>query len=260
MAQQRERNRMKRINSAIMWQGDSVIDGAPIALIATGISKGSRNEKTGHMVQTYIIRRDMSPMEAVHSGADRAICGDCQHRGEVVNGRNVNRSCYVTVWQGPTSVYKAFKRGAYPNASNFGADLLRSKSVRIGAYGDPAAVPFMVWESLLMHADRGTGYTHQWKWCDKRLARYCMASVDSLEESKAAQAMGYRTFRVGTWAESAVKRQEFLCPASAEAGKVTNCAACLACGGNSSPNHASVFIPAHGVKSKVKAFAERDAA
>ena len=68
--------------------------------------------------------------------------------------------------------------------------------------------------------------------------------------------MGYRTFRVGTPAESMVKG-EFLCPASKEAGQKTNCAACLACGGLSSPNKASVFIPAHGAANKVAAFERR---
>ena len=45
----------------IIYQGPSLIDGSPIVAIAIA---QSGNVKTGNMVQTYIIRADMSPMEA----------------------------------------------------------------------------------------------------------------------------------------------------------------------------------------------------
>lgn len=250
-------------NSVKLWEGPSAIDGAPIALIATGIKAKSQNRKTGHMVQTYIIRRDVSPVDAIHSGADESICGKCPHRGEIVDGRNVKRSCYVLVFQGPLNVYKHLSAGKYPEFfGDAGAELLRGLSVRMGTYGDPAAVPFDVWAQLLKHAGRCTGYTHQWResFCDDRFAQWCMASADSALEGELARAKGYRSFRVGTKAESLVKGAEFLCPASEEAGKKTNCAACLACGGLNSPNRASVFIPAHGVKDKIDAFTERSRA
>lgn len=244
-------------NGAILWEGFSEIDGAPIMLIATGLKADSSNAKTGALVQTWILRRDMTPQEAVDSGADSAICGDCPHRGIVVNGKNESRSCYVTIFQAPRNIYKTALAGKYPRLHNQGAELLAGRSVRLGAYGDPAAVPFLVWDYLLQNAARGTGYTHQWKACDPRFARYCMASADSALEGELARAKGYRTFRVGTKAESIVKGAEFLCPASKEAGAKTNCAACLACGGLTSPNKASVFIPAHGAAGKVKAFEGR---
>lgn len=243
-------------NGFILWEGKSAIDGAPIVLVATGL-KGSLNEKTGNLVQTWILRSDMSPMEAVNSGADVSICGACPHRGEVVDGKNQGRSCYVTVFQAPRSVYETARRGSYARPSlDESRAILAGRHVRLGAYGDPAAVPFDVWESVLADAARGTGYTHQWRNADSRFARYCMASADSAGEAIEAQALGYRTFRVGTYAEKAA-RGEFLCPASKEAGAKVNCAQCLACGGLSSPNKSSVFIPAHGAAGKVKAFEKR---
>lgn len=249
-------------NSVLLWEGPSMIDGAPLMLIATGIKKASSNAKTGGMVQTYILRRDVSPIDAIHTGQDESICGSCQHRGDIVKGkdghetRNVNRSCYVLVFQGPLNVYKTYHKGRYPDARKYGADLLAGLNVRLGTYGDPAAIPFFVWESLLSKAGRCTGYTHQWQTASPEFARYCMASADSPCEAIAAQAMGYRTFRVGTPAEKLVKG-EFLCPASKEAGHKTDCASCLACGGLSSPNKASVYIPAHGVTNKIRAFETR---
>lgn len=244
-------------NGAIIWEGASVIDGAPIMLVATGLKASSRNEKTGNLIQTWILRADMSPLEAVNSGADESICGACPHRGEIVEGKNVGRSCYVTVFQAPRSVYESAQRGIYSRPSlEESRALFAGRHVRMGAYGDPAAVPFEVWESVLSDAARGTGYTHQWKASDSRFARYCMASADNAQEAQEAQALGYRTFRVGTPAES-IARGEFLCPASEQAGRKVNCAQCLACGGTSSPNKASVFIPAHGAANKVAAFEKR---
>lgn len=245
-------------NGAILWSGASAIDGAPVVLIATGLKASSSNVKTGALVQTWILRADMTPQAAVDSGADESICGACPHRGEIVNGKNVNRSCYVTIFQAPRNIWETSKRGVYPVESiDSGRALLAGRNVRLGAYGDPAAIPFDVWAALLADSARGTGYTHQWQKCDTRFAQYCMASADSLAEAESAQALGYRTFRVGSYAESLVKGKEFLCPASKEAGAKTNCAACLACGGTSGPNRASVFIPAHGAVGKVKAFERR---
>ena len=244
-------------NGIVIWEGASVIDGAPIFVVATGIKASSRNAKTGNLIQTWILRRDVKPTDAVNTGADRSICGDCPHRGDIVNGKNVNRSCYVTVFQAPLSVWKTATAGKYPVMSiEESRALFAGRHVRLGAYGDPAAVPFGVWESVLTEAARGTGYTHQWQTCSPEFARYCMASADSPCEAIAAQAMGYRTFRVGTFAESAVKG-EFLCPASEQAGKKLNCAACLACGGTEAPNKAHVFIPVHGARTKISAHERR---
>lgn len=244
-------------NGAIIWEGKSKIDGAPIMLIATGLKTNSKNAKTGALVQTWILRSDVGPVTAAKTGEDSSICGDCPHRGTIENGANVGRSCYVTLFQAPLNIYGTAKRGRYGRIKgDKAAALLAGRNVRLGAYGDPAAIPFHAWNRLLKQAARGTGYTHQWQEADKRFARYCMASVDNAQEVRHAHAMGYRTFRVGSKAESLVQG-EFLCPASKEAGAKVNCAQCLACGGLSSPNRASVFIPAHGMAGKVAAFERR---
>lgn len=249
-------------NGAIIWEGKSVIDGAPLMVVATGLSANSNNVKTGALIQTWILRADVKPTDAIHTGADESICGKCPHRGTLepqADGRtkNVGRSCYVTVFQAPLNIWNTARRGKYPRIKrDNAAAILAGRNVRLGAYGDPAAVPFHVWNRLLSDSARGTGYTHQWRDCDTRFARYCMASADSALEALEAQAKGYRTFRVGTPAER-VARGEFLCPASKEAGAKVTCAACLACGGTSAPNKASVFIPAHGAVGKVNAFTER---
>ena len=242
-------------NGAILWRGKSALDGSPIVLIATGLKLGSANAKTGNLVQTWILSDTMTPQEAVDSGADFAICGDCPHRGIVVDGKNVGRACYVTIFQAPRNIFSTYKRGRYKNHIASAKELLAGHSIRLGAYGDPAAIPFEVWESMLDMRQSHTGYTHQWKTADSRFSRVCMASADKPQEAQEAQALDYRTFRVGMKADE--KRRdlkEFLCPASKEAGVKTNCAACLACGGHSSKNAASVFIPVHGSIAKMNQF------
>ena len=67
-------------NGRVVWEGESRLDGAPIVLIVTGFSQKSANRKTGRMLQSYILRRDVAPLEAVRTGLDTSVCGGCRHR------------------------------------------------------------------------------------------------------------------------------------------------------------------------------------
>jgi hypothetical protein len=242
---------MKKPNGVILYRGPSMLDGSPIVVIATGIAKGSRNGKTGDIVQTWILREDMSPHDAVQSGADASICGACPHRGQIVDGRNVNRSCYVTIFQAPRNVWQSYHRGIY---RDYQEGDLAGRKVRLGAYGDPAAVPASVWESVLATASGWTGYTHQWREHDA-LQAYVMASCDTMQDYIDAKTAGWRTFRVRA-ATDPMASLEIKCPASAEAGKRTSCASCLLCGGTSKLAK-DIAIIAHGAASKVNAYAAR---
>jgi hypothetical protein len=196
------------------------------------------------MIQTYIIRRDMSPIDAVRSGADASICGTCPHRGD---GTGNGRSCYVTLIHGPRSVYASYQRGIYPKASAFeAAQLFAGKMVRLGTYGDPAAAPYALWKVALANAEGWTGYTHQWRSVDARWAELVMASADTLADMEAAHSAGYRTFRVTAEPFANVRGKEAVCPASEEKGKVASCITCRACMGTSGKARASIQIAAHG--------------
>ena len=162
--------------------------------------------------------------------------------------------------QAPRNVWQSYHRGIYPIATpSEAADLFDGLRVRLGAYGDPAAVPFDVWSVVLARCDAMTGYTHQWRACDARFARYVMASCDNAADYQDAKALGYRTFRVRAAGET-LNAREVICPASKEAGVKTNCAACVACGGHGAKAKADIAIFAHGAVSKVNAFTSRIAA
>jgi len=235
------------MKSFIVWEGPSELDGKLIVLIAT--SGGSiKNRKTGGMVQTYILRSDMPPNEALRAGEDASICGDCKHR---------SGSCYVRVEQGPLVVWKAYKRGSYPKATlEQSAQALSGLKVRLGTYGDPAALPPDLIPALLANAKAWTGYTHQWhRPMARHLARYCMASCDTLAEHAHATAQGWRCFTVVPKDyKGHIPGKSFLCPASKEAGEKIQCHDCTACDGTSSGRTASVYIPVHGVSHKQRQF------
>jgi hypothetical protein len=239
------------MQGVVLYRGPSVIDQAPIVAIATGLINGARNAKTGPMVQIYILRSDQNPLKAVQTGDDRSICGDCVHRGRIIIDpktdlrRNLDRSCYVTVMHGPRIVYDSFQRDLYPEVPLKQARrLLANRRVRLGAYGDPGAVPIEVWSVSLDLVDGLTGYTHLWR-DHPQLSNWCMASCDTEAEREEAKALGFRTFRVMARGEIPIKG-EGRCPASEELNKAVQCIQCMLCGGNQTKAKADITITVHG--------------
>lgn len=249
--------KVKAPKGIVMWKGKSRLGGGEVVVIATGTRRKSSNRKTGGMVQVYILFAGARPVDAIYGGADRAICGDCPHRAQYGPGGEylAAGSCYVNVGQGPTSVYDAWKRGAYEEYDAGRHDaFLAGRMVRFGTYGDPAAAPVAVWRKLAKLASKRTGYTHQWRrapW----LRKLVMASVDTDGDAEEARRAGWRTFRVKAAASLAMPG-EIVCPASEEAGKVRTCETCGACGGAKSGRAPSVVIDVHGLGWKVQRFAQ----
>lgn len=247
--------RIKAAKSSIIYSGPSLIDGSPIVVIAK-VSK-SRNAKTGPMIQTYIIRSDMSPTYASKIGADYAVCGNCPMKGTAVPNdakrkQAKDRPCYVVLAQGPTGVYKGMLRSIYPTVTGHGAiaALGLGRMVRIGTYGDGAAVPSYVWDSLISLAIGHTGYSHQSGMIGADFRPdLTMVSADTLEGAEAAWAKGWRTFRVIKDVSEIVKGKEISCPASKEAGARTTCAACGLCAG-STVKAKSIAIVDHGPQNR----------
>lgn len=235
-------------NGVIVYEGPSRLDDQPIVVIATGLKQKSTNMKTGAMIQTYILRQDIAPADAVKQGEDASICGDCRHRGD---GTGKGRSCYVTLFHGPRGVYGAYSRGSYAKVSLADvAEVVDDRMVRLGTYGDPAAVPIEVIEALTERAEGHTGYSHQWRDVEPEYSKYCMASVDTEAEMHEAHALGYRTFRVTPEPNENIKGLEVVCPASEEAGRKSSCIDCKACMGTSGKAKVSIQIAAHGVGKK----------
>lgn len=233
----------------IIYEGPSLIDGAPIFVVAL---TQSGNVKTGNMIQTYIMLQDVEPLAANKSGADFSICGNCRHRGTPHSDPDrktaLDRTCYVTLFHGPLNVYKQYKAGKYPTSDNI-AQIGNGRKVRLGTYGDPAAVPSSIWDALLSDCVDHTAYSHQ---SDIVTADYrpdlFMQSADTLEQAMTAWDRDERTFRVVSNVND-VQPGEILCPASAEAGHRVQCHDCGLCAG-SSIKAKSIAIVAHGIGAK----------
>ena len=237
--------KFKKPTGYIIYRGPSLLDQQPIVVVA--ITAESKNSKTGNLVQTYImVDNNTSPVENAKSLKDVSVCGDCKHR------RGMGGSCYVNLGQGPRAVMDGVMRGIYELSDGYTvATAVLDRKVRLGTYGDPAAVPAWVWENLLQNASGHTGYTHQWaSGKAEHVKQWCMASADTPKEAALAKMDGWRTFRVRSADGTPEFSHEMICPASEEANKRLTCATCMACSGSGaggvSSKKASVTIVVHG--------------
>lgn len=222
--------------NVLLYDGPSQLTGARILVIATA---QNGNRKIGHMVQLWIMPA-ISPIAAVRSGMDDAVCGDCKMRGSLDGGR----TCYVEWWRSVENIWQARAKAVVMSPREF-AVKHPNLQLRIGAYGDPVAVPVGVWRNLLATAAGHTAYSHAWR---REIAApyrpWCMASVDTLQEHLEAAAAGWRTFRVRQ-ADEALLGTEIVCPASEEGGHRVVCADCELCRGTER-RAKHVAIVAHG--------------
>ena len=235
---------MRKPPGFVVDRGISPIDGAPYVAIATLESK---NNKTGNMVQVFILRPDLHPLDAIASGDDRTICGDCPHRRRQVwdaKRKRVRwvRTCYVAIGKSVSAVWHAFQRGSYPEYDpTLHARYLRGRRIRWGSYGDPAILTEHVVRDLTAIAAGHTGYTHQWR---KPFAQWAcgffQASCDSFADYLEASDTGWRTFAVVPQGDAPYSGK--LCPATAE-GSQAQCLTCRLCDGAKQ----DVYVAAHGV-------------
>lgn len=247
----------------VLYLGPSMLDGAPIVVIAT---VGSVNVKTGAMIQTWIMRADAPPHEAGHAGLDASICGTCPRR------RVTGGDCYVTIHQAPLSAWRYWERAGKPgeNWADEGAILrltsdARAHGLRLGSYGDPAAVPHGVWEDVIgaLLPRSIVGYTHQWRamtgrsalsWRSGWFRRTVMASCDTLQDATEARAAGWRYFLAvpASVPRDSIPSRTVECLATRDENPRT-CATCGICdGAGVSPERTSVYLREHGALSFAK--------
>ena len=252
----------------IIDKGQSPIDGQPYVVILT---LSSSNRKTGDMAQVWILREDTNPVEAVNTGDDYSICGNCPHRRRQVWDAKRKRftwarSCYVNVGQAPNQVWKTYKRGGYKQLSYVGNTELPSNGplyseieaivaglrIRWGAYGDPSLINPQVVCLFNSYADGHTGYTHQWRQAFAAAHRgVFQASVDSWNDYLTASTAGWKCFLVvDKSGKSLAPKQVKHCPADV-ADSQAQCKTCKLCDGAK----VDVFVEAHGSGSKYVAFA-----
>lgn len=226
---------MSKTKGYVLYEGPSAINGAPIVAILT---LNSANAKTGNMAQLWIMAKDTAPHIAKKEGKDDAVCGDCP----------IKKECYVLTFQGPLSVWNAYKRGSYeyPVDSTGSVylwdSILSDLIIRFGAYGDPAALPKYLIKDIADNCKDFTGYTHQW---DKRkfnfLKNYFMASVENSKLAAQAAQKGFRYFRIKQSGADNFEN-EITCPSDSG----IQCIDCKLC--NGSKQAKNITIEAHGAR------------
>ena len=256
--------KVKKPVGFLVYEGPSVLDpSVPIAVIVNRVLGNATNAKTGAMAQSFIIRTDMKPNEAVRSGQDHAICGACPYAG--------GKGCYVSIKM-VCSVYGAYTRGSYLKASPDTVGSLCASLVEIGmlsgfragSYGDPAAAPFGVWEAMMKPVreagGKTSGYTHQWsekyayegRTADPAFRALLMASAHGPVDTLLANSEGWRAFTTFGSAEELKDADRMaMCPATKEAGHRLTCATCggqSACNGRKSfdDRRVNIGIVVHG--------------
>lgn len=225
----------------VLWEGPSPVDGQTIVAIAT---VESSNRKTGNMIQVWILRCDRAPHDAVKAGVDRSICGDCIHRGD---GTGKGRTCYVDLSRAPLAVWTAYRRNVYgdlPGFMTYLSSRRKPRSIRWGAYGDPAMLPQRLVSLINSHdmVAGHTGYTHQWRQPWAQWARGTFqASVDGFGQYLQADEAGWRVFLVLPKHQVQQPVGVSQCPATVEASQA-HCLTCRLCDGAK----LHVFVVAHG--------------
>lgn len=230
-------------NTYIVYDGPSMLTGEEVVVLASGFVRDSDNGKTGPILQVSVLVKGMHPQDAIDTGMDCSICGNCPFRKASNNGR---RLCYVTM-KPFFGMYRALLRGSYTTLPDF--DLFKGWEVRLGAYGDPAAVPEYVLRHIVYHAEMATGYTHSWKHFPY-LNDLCMASVVSDREYRQAKRMGFQTFRVRRSGDGSLYPHETCCPAKTRGLTCQECRLCSVVG-------VDVANDVHGMAAIIKAFNER---
>ena len=198
-------------------------------MVVNGLHLPSTSKKLGPMAQMWVLPVETSPVDLYRAGKDVRVCGtDCPARSKASGGYGW---CYLDM-RNPQRVWW-MDQGAYGRIDvldRWEAKALHGLDLRLGAWGDPAVLPFEVVEALARSVRSWTGYTSLWRVCDDRFRRYLCASVHTPAEYETARLLGWTPFRVRLPDEPLLPG-EYECPASDQAGNRLTCATCGACNG-----------------------------
>jgi hypothetical protein len=257
--------KQSKTKGIIVYRGSSMYNAAPIVAVLTRSSNRKTGTSKNNMVQLWILSDETNPIEASRAGYDASICGKCPHMGkpnpDKIKGWSDGRTCYVNLIHGPSAVYKGVQRGIYSEANHENVKgFLSGNMLRLGAYGDPAALPVALVDLLVSYSKGHTGYSHahNMQEHDANVYKTSMFSADNKRDAITAHAQGYRTFRVipvAAWQEKQkgeLLSNEIICPATPEGGNKSTCVNCGLCNGMHSNGAKSIAVVAHGAsKNKI---------
>ena len=205
------------------------------------------------LVQTYTFSREQYHLATTSKGfgmkkffaLDKSNCMDCKFSGNQGDG-----GCYThkfNQYVGFLSMLRSIKlEQLTPITISKVAEIVelsRDTYVRFGTYGEPSLMPLSMVKLMSDVASNWTGYTHQH---DKEFAQgykdFFMASTHTEEESTNRASDGWRSFIA---LEKGSHSSAISCPASKEAGFVSNCSKCSLCSGATGKGKKNVKILLH---------------
>jgi hypothetical protein len=202
----------------LVYRGPSALTGELIIGVVTGVQRPSKNAKTGPMAQLWVLPYGEPP------NRQPSVCGSCA----------LGARCYVQWWRAPYSVWRMWRDRPVCEVD------LSGRALRLGAAGDPAALPQELVEGLCSQASGHTGYTAQWARARFQWLRpWVMASVSTAFDLRTALAHGWRAFYCVLRGQS---RPVGLGHCPAAAGRTT-CAQCMRC--NGAGRRRSVWVHEH---------------
>ena len=223
------------------------------------------------LVQTYTFSRDQYNLATTSKGfgmkkffaLDGANCMDCKFSGNQGSGgcythkfnqyvgflsmlRSINPNDLTAFDINKVSTCDPYDTNYKPqHDGRFDAimEMCKGSYVRFGTYGEPSLFPLELIEEMSDVASNWTGYTHQH---DKEFAQgykdFFMASTHTDEEATDRASDGWRSFIA---LELGSDANAISCPASKEAGFVSNCSKCSLCSGATGKGKKNVKILLH---------------
>ncbi len=228
------------MSSELLFKTLSAFNDKPIYATLTTTSS---NTKTGDIPQINILVSEEKPTDAIKTGCDTAICGNCPLKPSIyystpIELRPLFKPCYVNKGFGPNAIHRSKEKGTLKPASETFYSVIRH-----GSYGDPGALSEKENDLIRSKAKKILAYTHSWaKKGASYLSQFCMASVHTIKDKIKANKLGYRTYRTVPFAASKLETDEIVCP---NFTRSVQCKDCGLCDGNQSSSGKNIVIPAH---------------
>jgi len=230
------------MQSFILYHGPAMLPYKGIITVVVFLSDS--NPKTGTCIAVAILPGDgKRAMSDRKRGLDISVCGVCPFRSIASGGKG---GCYVSAFA--LMGYAGSASAAWKRADPYAMPESTIIPMRLGAYGDPAAIPVESFQRLMdWHGGSCWGYTHGWRHsAAQHLRTTCMASVETGEHQAHAMNKGWRVYRIVASLQDIKATGLTLC----ESAKGIECIACGACSGTDARHDKGRAIVVHGASHK----------
>ena len=201
--------RRSKARGLLVYRGPSTMPGLSKKTPVIGaVSFYCSNLKVGDEFQTWHFNAKVHPIEARRGHtSDACVCGEGANACPFVAAPGDTVGACYPAGRTLNGIWSSIQRGNYPELAELAAELRLPveatlavvgsvpDGVRLGAYGDPVAMPAAIAQHLTRSAQERQGFTHQWRQVSRSAwPRLVMASCELPEQVGQAAALGWRTY------------------------------------------------------------------